>query len=127
MEARCHNATKGYHAGYDHEQDAGNRHKLASTVSVLSYQKGCDAGDHAAGAGAVRADAAAADAVVSLAGFAGSQHDDWCAEPSAQLGIRCRLRSLAMLGLLAGVLSLVLLVRLLLLALPVLRCCRMAG
>ena len=42
-------------------------------------------------------------------------------------GIRCRLRSLAMLGLLAGVLSLVLLVRLLLLALSVLRCCRMAG
>ena len=42
-------------------------------------------------------------------------------------GIRCRLRSLAMLGLLAGVLTLVLLVRLLLLALPVLRCCRMAG
>ena len=32
-----------------------------------------------------------------------------------------------MLGLLAGVLTLVLLVRLLLLALPVLRCCRMAG
>ena len=41
--------------------------------------------------------------------------------------IRCRLRSLAVLGLLAGVLSLVLLVRLLLLALPVLRCRRMAG
>ena len=42
-------------------------------------------------------------------------------------GIRCRLRSLALLGLLAGVLSLVLLVRLLLLAVPVLRCRRMAG
>ena len=53
---------------------------------MLSRREGCDAGDHAAGAGAALAAAAAADAAASFAGFAGKQDDDWCAKPSAQLG-----------------------------------------
>ena len=99
---------------------------LASTVCLCSLVKKV-AGDHAAGAGALslmqllpmlwlRSQASLAASMMT--GLRSHQRN-W--------GIRCRLRSLAMLGLLAGVLSLVLLVRLLLLALPVLRCCRMAG
>ena len=47
---------------------------LATTTSwhrapVLSRREGCDAGDHAAGAGAALAAAAAADAAASIAGF----------------------------------------------------------
>ena len=53
---------------------------------MLSRREGCDAGDHAAGAGAALAADAAADAAASIAGFAGKQDDDWCAKPSAQLG-----------------------------------------
>ena len=64
---------------------------LATTTSwhrapVLSRREGCDAGDHAAGAGAALAAADAADAAASFAGFAGKQDDHWCAKPSAQLG-----------------------------------------
>ena len=102
----------------------------AGTVSVLlSCQEGCDAGDHGAGAALLVRFAlmqllpmlwfrSQASLAASTMTGARSHRRNW--------DIRCRLRSLAMLGLLAGVLSLVLL-RLLLLALPVLRCCRMAG
>ena len=81
---------------------------LASTVCLCSLVKKV-AGDHAAGAGALslmqllpmlwlRSQASLAASMMT--GLRSHQRN-W--------GIRCRLRSLAMLGLLAGVLSLVLL------------------